>query len=49
MQDRVPVDNYINEDHYEDCPIPASACSVDYYQKYESKELSKGGYDSIDS
>jgi len=38
MQDRVPVDNYINEDHYEDCAIPASACSVDYYQQYDVKE-----------
>ena len=40
MQERIPVDNYINEDHYEDCAIPASACGVDYYQQYEIKEES---------
>ena len=40
MQDRVPVVNYIKEDHYEDCAVPMSACSVDYYQQYEIKEES---------
>ena len=37
MQERVPVDNYIKEDHYEDCAVPISACGVDYYQQYEVK------------
>ena len=40
MSNKIPVDNYIKEDHYEDCAIPASACSVDYYQQYEIKEES---------
>ena len=47
MQDRVPVDNYIKEDHYEDCAVPASACSVDYYQQYEIKQGDKDDINAI--
>jgi hypothetical protein len=33
-----PVDSYINSDHYEDCQVSSSACSVDYNQKYQPKK-----------
>ena len=47
MNNRIPVDNYINEDHYEDCAVPISACGVDYYQTYELKEGNKDDTNTI--
>jgi len=28
------VDTYIEEEHFEDCKVPESACQVDYEQVY---------------
>ena len=28
------VDTYIEEEHFEDCKVPESACKIDYEQVY---------------
>ena len=33
------VDIYIEEEHFEDCKVPESACQVDYEQVYTPNNL----------
>jgi len=33
------VDTYIEEEHFEDCKVPESACQVDYEQVYTPNNL----------
>jgi len=31
----IPVDQYVNERHFEDCIVPQGVCLVDYSEQYQ--------------
>ena len=36
----IPVDQYVNERHFEDCIVPQGVCLVDYSEQYQGdKEI----------
>ena len=34
----IPVDQYVNEGHFEDCVVPQGVCPVDYSEQYQGDE-----------
>ena len=35
---RIPVDEYVMQSHFEDCKVPSDACPVDYIEQYAGDE-----------